>query len=173
MVCSRIHVILQCASQENPVRDKCAIPCYFTSMISCDLSSSDRKSCAELKKLGADTSGVYNITPVPGVNLKVFCDQETDGGGWTVIQKRMDGSVDFYRRWDDYKRGFGNKNGEYWLGLEAIHKMTNSEAHDLRVGMKKFDGKESYAVYSTFKVGPESEMYKLTIGSKIRGKMYK
>ena len=53
--------------------------------------------------------------------MKVYCDMESDGGGWTVYQRRQDGSEDFYRDWDDYVSGFGDLTGEFWLGLEKIY----------------------------------------------------
>ena len=69
---------------------------------------------------------MYKIDPDGLGEFEVFCDQKTAGGGWTVSQKRRDGSVDFFRAWDDYKRGFGNLNGELWLGLDKIHRLTVS-----------------------------------------------
>ena len=82
------------------------------------------KTCAELYKARQRISGVYTINPDNAGAFDVHCDHTTAGGGWTVIQKRLDGSVDYYRGWDDYKRGFGNLNGEFWLGLDKIHRLT-------------------------------------------------
>ena len=59
------------------------------------------------------------------------CDMETDGGGWLVIQKRINGSVDFYRNWTDYVYGFGDLEGEFWYGLENIHALPH---HTRRCG---------------------------------------
>ena len=77
---------------------------------------------------------------------------ETDGGGWTVFQRRQDGSVDFYRGWDDYVRGFGNLTGEFWLGLEKIHRLTDRNVTKLRVDLGDFEGNTAFARYNTFQV---------------------
>ena len=71
----------------------------------------------------------------------MFCYQKTAGGGWTVFQKRRDGSVDFFRPWDYYKRSFGNLNGEVWLGLDKIHRVTVSGGYKLRVDLEDIHGK--------------------------------
>lgn len=107
---------------------------------------------------------MYKIDPDGLGEFEVFCDQATAGGGWTVFQKRFDGSVDFYRGWDDYKRGFGNLNGEFWLGLDKIHRLTVSSSNRLRVDLEDVPGNTAFAEYSSFAVGNETEKYKLRVG---------
>ena len=123
------------------------------------------KDCAQLYRSGITNSGVYTINPGGSGAFDVFCDQTTAGGGWTVFQKRQDGSVDFYRGWADYKQGFGNLNGEYWLGLDKIHRLTNSGNYKLRVDLEDFTGNTAYAEYSSFGVADEGNKYKLSVGS--------
>ena len=89
---------------------------------------------------------------------------ETDGGGWTVFQRRMDGSVDFYRNWNNYVHGFGNASGEHWLGLSKIHRLANgSVSTQLRVDMRDKDGNSAYASYSTFYIGGSITDYTLHV----------
>ena len=87
---------------------------------------------------------------------------ETDGGGWTVFQRRMDGSVDFYLNWTDYVHGFGNISGEYWLGLSKLHRLANgSISTKLRVDMRDTNGTNAYASYSTFYISGSTTDYTL------------
>ena len=119
-----------------------------------------RRNCAEVYEAGFRTSGVYTIDPDDAGAFDVYCDQKTAGGGWTVFQKRLDGSVDFYRGWDDYKRGFGNLNGEFWLGLDKIHRLTKGRSR-FWVDLEDFDNQTAYAEYDSFGVGDEQSKYKL------------
>ena len=89
---------------------------------------------------------------------------ETDGGGWVVFQRRMNGVVDFYRPWADYLKGFGDLNGEFWLGLHNIHRLTLAANTTLRVDLSDFEGEKRYANYSTFRVLDSSRKYTLIIG---------
>ncbi|XP_073247985.1 fibrinogen C domain-containing protein 1-like [Porites lutea] len=123
------------------------------------------KNCAEVYKSGDKISGVYKINPDGLGEFEVFCDQKTAGGGWTVFQKRRDGSVDFFRAWDDYKRGFGNLNGEFWLGLDKIHRLTVSAGYKLRVDLEDNHGNTAFAEYSSFSVTSERAKYQLNLGS--------
>ena len=105
------------------------------------------------------------------LTLKCFCDQETAGGGWIVVQRRLDGTVDFYRNWFDYREhGFGNVGGEFWLGLEKIHRLTKSQSK-LRVDLEDFDGNAPYADYNMFSVANESKKYQLSVGT-YSGKLF-
>jgi len=124
-----------------------------------------KKNCAELYKSGERINGVYTIDPDDSGAFDVFCDQTTAGGGWTVFQKRLDGSVDFTSRgWPDYKRGFGNLNGEFWLGLDKINRLTKIK-NRLRVDLEDTQGKTAYAEYDFFAVSSERSNYKLSLGT--------
>ena len=108
---------------------------------------------------------MYTIKPDNLLAFDVFCDQTTKGGGWTVFQKRLNGSVDFYRYWNDYKCGFGDLNGEFWLGLDKIHRLTSDDKNVLRIDLGDFEGNNSYAEYDLFGVESEKDKYKLILGS--------
>ena len=82
-----------------------------------------------------------------------------------MFQKRLDGSVDFYRGWDDYKRGFGNRNGEFWFGLDKIHRLTSDNNSMSRVDLEDGDGNTSYAEYGLFGVLSEMKNCELILGT--------
>uniref|UniRef100_I3KSG4 Microfibril associated protein 4 n=1 Tax=Oreochromis niloticus TaxID=8128 RepID=I3KSG4_ORENI len=109
------------------------------------------------------TSGVYTIYPIGATSaVLVYCDIGSQGQ-WTVFQRRLDGSVNFYRPWDQYKTGFGNAAGEYWLGLENVFYLTQRKRYKLMVNMEDFDGNKVFAHYSSFSIDGESGGYKLNV----------
>ncbi|XP_062550437.1 ficolin-1-like [Armigeres subalbatus] len=109
-------------------------------------------------------SGVYNIQIGPQETKRIFCDQEYNGGGWAVIQRRFDGSVNFFRGWEEYKRGFGNMNdGEFWLGLDIIHQLTYSGHNELMVLLEDFEGNSTNAKLDKFEIAAQQEGYKATV----------
>ncbi|XP_028413259.1 uncharacterized protein LOC114536107 [Dendronephthya gigantea] len=121
-------------------------------------------SCAHHYKYGMRHDGVYIIDPDGLGSFNVRCDMTTNGGGWNVIQRRQDGSQDFYLGWSEYKAGFGDLNGEFWLGLDKIHRLSKSGQNVLRIDLMDFNGAERYAKYGTFNVADESDKYRLGIG---------
>jgi hypothetical protein len=88
----------------------------------------------------------------------------TPGRGWAIFQRRVDGSEDFYRNWTDYKTGFGNLSGEFWLGLDKIHRLSANGQNVLRVDLESFENETAHAVYDSFSIGNEREGYILNIG---------
>ncbi|NP_001407013.1 ficolin-1 isoform 2 precursor [Mus musculus] len=127
------------------------------------------RSCKDLLTRGIFLTGWYTIHLPDCRPLTVLCDMDVDGGGWTVFQRRVDGSIDFFRDWDSYKRGFGNLGTEFWLGNDYLHLLTANGNQELRVDLQDFQGKGSYAKYSSFQVSEEQEKYKLTLGQFLEG----
>ncbi|XP_061178310.1 angiopoietin-4-like [Saccostrea echinata] len=97
------------------------------------------RDCHEILKQNKslmNQNGVYTIYLGCNTPRRVFCDMTTNGGGWTVIQTRFDGSTDFEREWKDYKEGFGEASEEYWLGNAAIHDLTDSRKQELWIDLQ-------------------------------------
>ncbi|KAM8851709.1 angiopoietin-2a [Synchiropus picturatus] len=118
--------------------------------------------CAAVLKAGHTQSGVYTLTlPNTTEEAKVFCDMETEGGGWTVIQKRFDGHVDFHRTWQEYKKGFGEPSGEHWFGNEFVSRMTNHQAYRLRIQLSDWEGNSAFSQYDEFSLDSEAQNYRI------------
>ncbi|XP_029427572.1 ryncolin-3-like [Rhinatrema bivittatum] len=129
------------------------------------------RNCKELQDFGHTLSGWYTVHLESGKELHVFCDMETEEGGWLVFQRRQDGSVDFYRNWEDYRKGFGRQESEFWLGNENIHLLTSTGTYQLRIDVKDFEGESGFAEYVSFKILGEAEKYKLVVGAYSKGNM--
>uniref|UniRef100_A0A6B0V7N9 Putative ficolin/ixoderin n=1 Tax=Ixodes ricinus TaxID=34613 RepID=A0A6B0V7N9_IXORI len=125
-------------------------------------------SCAQLRRQGHNMTNQYNITPHN--KFLVWCDMETDGGGWTVIQRRSktEGEgTEFERSKKDYDDGFQNsKSSSYWIGNENIHALTTNpnSKQVLRIEMTRNTKEKIIVQYTTFKVASKKEYYQLTIG---------
>ncbi|XP_041428229.1 ficolin-1-B isoform X1 [Xenopus laevis] len=128
------------------------------------------QNCQEWLNQGGTISGWYTIYTSTGFPLSVLCDMETDGGGWIVFQRRADGSVDFFRDWKSYKRGFGRQASEFWLGNDNLHLLTATDSSfnsshsgnfQLRIDLTDFSNKRYNATYSNFHIDGESLNYTL------------
>ncbi|XP_062446772.1 ficolin-2-like [Rhea pennata] len=127
------------------------------------------RNCQELLDKGKILSGWYTIYPQGCNATMVFCDMDTDGGGWVVFQRRLDGSVNFLRDWNSYKRGFGNQLTEFWLGNDNIHFLTSLETCELRIDLGDFENNYYFAKYASFRILGEPEKYKLILGDYLGG----
>ncbi|XP_046580466.1 microfibril-associated glycoprotein 4-like [Haliotis rubra] len=125
----------------------------------------EKENCADiLAQDPSSTNGIYIVNPNDGQGpITVYCDMTTDGGGWTVFQRREDGTVDFYQNWAEYKSGFGSLGSEFWLGNDILNRLTSAKPSQLRIDMRDKNQASGYAKYSSFSVGPESNNYKLTV----------
>ncbi|XP_071837606.1 fibrinogen-like protein A isoform X1 [Apostichopus japonicus] len=121
------------------------------------------KDCLDVFNASNTTDGIYTIKPTNwnGDSFDVFCNM-TDGGGWTVFQRRVDGSVDFYRNWQSYKEGFGELDHEFWLGNDKLYFLTNQGDYQLRIDMVNKHGAPYYKKFDLFRINDESDNYRLS-----------
>ena len=136
-------------------------------------STSISRSCCEVKSVFkfASTpwkSRVYNIANFCGKYCaQGYCDADSGGGGWLVVQRRKDGSVDFNRSWIEYEDGFGDLDGEFWYGLHPLHCLTNQGQWQLRIDFTFSNGTKSFLFYDNFAVGSFTSQYQLSISKAI------
>ncbi|XP_035861587.1 tenascin-N isoform X4 [Sander lucioperca] len=122
--------------------------------------------CVQIMKNGNRKSAIYTvyINNDRSKPIEVYCDMETDGGGWLVLQRRTVGKLDFMKRWKQYIVGFGNMTEEFWIGLDKIYELTNTPTqYELRFDLG-LGAERAYAVYDNFKIAPVKQKFKLTIG---------
>ena len=145
----------------------------ITLVDACPIVTSINGSCCEVKSKSprfkfstSSKSRVYNITNFCGdceASAEGYCDGVTDGGGWLVVQRRQDGSVDFNRGWAEYEEGFGSLTGELWYGLRPLYCLINQGQWRLRIDFTFTNGTKSYMSYNSFSVGPANSQYQLSI----------
>ncbi|XP_035476715.2 angiopoietin-1 isoform X2 [Scophthalmus maximus] len=123
------------------------------------------RDCADLYQAGFHKNAIYAIQINAQETKKVYCNMETAGGGWTVIQHREDGSVDFQRTWKEYKMGFGSMSAEHWLGNEYVYQLTSQRQYALRVELTDWDGHQAFSLYDRFQIGSEKQNYRLFLKS--------
>lgn len=125
--------------------------------------------CDEVFRCGNNKSGVFQVWPRNRImlgSINVFCDMDTNGGGWTIIQRRGDFKrpKDFFRKtWHNYKTGFGDLRRDFWLGNDNIYALTNQKKYYLRIDLVDFDNNSRYAFYDQFWIDNESQNYKLHV----------
>ena len=130
-------------------------------------------SCCELSSLnftfarGTGTPGVYlldNFCGYDRIKAAAYCDTSNGGGGWLVVQRRQDGSVDFNRTWQEYEDGFGKLTSEFWYELKALHCLTGQGDWEMRMDIKLANGTNIFLQYEQFKVASAKDKYKVTVG---------
>nr|XP_057918997.1 fibrinogen-like protein 1 [Doryrhamphus excisus] len=131
-------------------------------------TQTQHQDCSQLFNSGFKASGYYSIQPQgTSAPVRVYCDM-SEGGGWTLMQRRINGAENFSRSWVEYKNGFGNMVadlGEFWLGNDNLHYITAQGNYTLAIHLEDFDGSQRHAEYRNFKVADEKDLYRLTFGA--------
>lgn len=159
-----VTLILLLQKDETPTNE---IP----STTECTIAETLPLDCKDLYMNGLRKSGVYTIYPWERSDpncrpLQAYCDMETEGGGWTAIQRRVNGEESFNRNWTEYKLGFGTPYGGYWIGNDAIRQLTFGRNSSLRVTITPMDGGVvSSRMYHQFYIDGEDQNYRLQIAN--------
>ena len=142
-----------------------------------DIKSNIFRSCLELLNHGFTKSGKYEIKPFLNVTKTVYCDQDTEGGGWIVFLRNAHGLTSFNKNWNEYKDGFGSVEYDFWLGNEFMYNATKlynshiSKTNELYIKVAGTDNKTFYAMYKKFVILSEATNYTLQVSHHFKGTM--
>ena len=117
--------------------------------------------CQDVKTMGHTQSGVYTIYPKSTLGFPAYCDMYN--GAWTVIQRRINGSVDFKRDWRSYLTGFGKPEHEYWFGNQQIHLLTTDSWYQLRIDMMNANKETKQVTYDIFYISDAESGFALFV----------
>ncbi|XP_055950510.1 techylectin-5A-like [Argiope bruennichi] len=143
---------------------------YYMSHIIAENKISSPVDCADILQNGYNQSGIYTIWPKSRLTnekpLNVFCDMDTDGGGWTILQRRgnFNRTNDYFvKDWISYKNGFGDIEKDFWIGNDNMFALTNQRLYSIRFDLTDVGGESRHAIYDTFWIDDESNKYTLHI----------
>ncbi|GFU37417.1 techylectin-5A [Nephila pilipes] len=174
-VCGLLLVVSFCKGQVGPktllkIQKSPVLSPHSPNAKNCPSFNPKPMDCEEIRNNGFNTSGVYTIWPRSRILTKetarVYCDMTTNGGGWTVIQRRGDfGSPPDYfnKNWNYYKRGFGAPTKDFWLGNDLIYALTNQGSYSVRFEVQHANTSTAYALYEEFWIDNEDKYYELHI----------
>eukprot|EP00111_Clytia_hemisphaerica_P010044 TCONS_00029357-protein len=152
--CSFYDIGLPVLNQTNKLMEKTGFNYYTIPIIATD--------CIDWYRMGHREDGVYEVYLLAKYKRRVYCLMTGSGGGWMAFQRRFDGSVQFFgRNWEDFKNGFGDSDGEYYLGNELLHLLTTSESHDYMVQAHAKDGSRKRKNIHNVRIESEEENYKI------------
>ncbi|XP_069491511.1 angiopoietin-related protein 3 [Ambystoma mexicanum] len=117
--------------------------------------------CNDIYNEGERTSGIYTIKPNGSEEFAVYCEMAADGA-WTVIQRRIDGALDFNQTWRTYVNGFGDLKGDFWLGLEKVHSISRQTEYTLHIEMEDWKNNQRHIEY-TFTLGGKDMDYSILL----------
>ncbi|XP_013392252.1 ficolin-2 [Lingula anatina] len=104
-----------------------------------------------------EDNGLFTVD-IAGFGEKVvYCD-----GGWVVVMRRYDNSFDFHRNWASYRDGFGDPNGQFWMGNDALYALTNQGDYSMQIDMKSCNGNYYYVKWRVFRIDNEAANYVIT-----------
>jgi hypothetical protein len=92
-------------------------------------------------------------------------------GGYTGLMNKTQVTGQFSKTWLEYKNGFGNLNQYYWIGLENIRNFVTYQNMQLYLELYNTADNRFNITFGVFSIDPESNLYMLTLGSKVSGNL--